>query len=114
MELAAAKHPGESKQKDIPPLEGVSLVPTFRGEAIKRDAPLFFEFGSGNAVHDGNWKLVRSRNSPCELYDLASDRTETKDLATAQPERAAKMAGQWDAWFKRCTGKAYVTKSNSK
>ena len=41
---------------------------------------------------------------PCHLIDL---------LPTWM-ELAAKMAGQWDAWFKRCTGKAYVTKSNSK
>lgn len=111
MELANAPFPGESKQTDIPPLEGVSLAPTFRGEAIKRSAPLFFEFGTGNAVRDGNWKLIRQgKSAPWELYDMAANRTETKDLAGQQPERVQEMTAEWEAWYKRCTEQDYGTK----
>jgi arylsulfatase/arylsulfatase A len=34
-----------------------------------------------------------------ELYDLAADPGETKDLAAAQPEIVAKMKKQYEAWF---------------
>jgi arylsulfatase len=94
----------------IPPLEGVSLSPTFDGRPVQRADPLFFEFGSGNAVREANWKLVRSRGQPLELYDLESDRTETRNLAEEQPDRVNAMAKGWDDWFKRCTGQQYPTK----
>lgn len=109
MELANATHPGESQESEIPPIEGISLSPTFVGKTLQRSAPLFFEFGSGNAVHDGPWKLVRSRGQAWELYNLASDRTETKNLAAKQSERVAEMSAQWNAWFTRCTGREYST-----
>ena len=32
-----------------------------------------------------------------ELYDLTSDRTETRDLAADEPERVAELAAAWDA-----------------
>ena len=110
MELAGASHPGESKKEDIPPVEGVSLVPTFAGQSPERKAPLFFEWGSGKAVRDGKWKIVRTRNEDWELYDLENDRTETGNLAGEHPERVAKMAEAWNAWYERCTGKPYAGK----
>ena len=111
MELAGASHPGESTQSDIPPIEGVSIVPSFRGKVLRRKSPLFFEFGSGNAVRDGQWKLVRTRKSRWELYRFDADRTEENDVAAEHPERAEAMAAQWEAWFRRCTGKSYPATS---
>ena len=107
MELAgpAAKHPGESKEADIPPLDGVSLAPTFSGKPIGRKAPLFNQWGSGKAMIDGNWKLVRKKKSAWELYDLAADRTETNDLASANPDRVKSMERAWNVWYKACTGR---------
>jgi hypothetical protein len=34
-----------------------------------------------------------------ELYDIAADPGETKDLAGAQPEVVARMRRQYEAWF---------------
>jgi hypothetical protein len=36
-----------------------------------------------------------------ELYHLAKDRTETRSLAAAQPERVSKLTETYDAWAKR-------------
>src|SRR5690606_39779425 len=33
-----------------------------------------------------------------DLYDMSSDRTETRDLAAVHPDIAARMAKQWDYW----------------
>lgn len=109
-ELAGAVHPGESPESGIPPMEGVSIVPTFAGKSTRREAPLFFEFGSGNAVHHGKWKVVRSRNSPWELYDIESDRTETRNLAASHPDLVGELASRWEGWYLRCTGRGYSGK----
>jgi arylsulfatase len=105
IELAGASHPGGSTQSAIPPLEGISLTPSFRGAPLTRNEPLFFEFGSGKAVRHGRWKLVRTRDAPWELYDLETDRTETNDLAAEHPDRVSGLSAAWLIWYKRCTGK---------
>lgn len=45
-----------------------------------------------------DWKLVRKSNRPWELYDLARDRAELRDLAAEQPERVEAMAARWKEW----------------
>ncbi len=53
------------------------------------------------AVRDGNWKLLCNYDgSQTELYDLASDRSETTNLATKQPEIAARLAAAAVAWHR--------------
>ena len=95
----------------LPPMEGISLSPSFVGRALDRNGPLFWEFGSGSAMRDGKWKLVRSKTkSEWELYDMDADRTETNDLASKNTERVHTMGNAWEAWYKRCTGKPYTGK----
>ncbi|MCP4786321.1 MAG: sulfatase-like hydrolase/transferase [Fuerstiella sp.] len=106
MELATAHFPGESPTPDIKPPDGVSLVPSFSGDSSERAKPLFWEFGGGAAVQEGDMKLVRKRT--WELYDLSKDRTETGNLASKQPELAAKMESAWNAWFEDCTDESFA------
>jgi hypothetical protein len=35
---------------------------------------------------------------------MASDRTETQDLAAKKPDMVQKMDAQWKAWWMDCTG----------
>jgi arylsulfatase len=107
MAVSGAKYPGTSKQAKIPPMDGVSLLPAFTGETIARQGPLFYQFGKGAAMRDGQWKLVRL-GPTWELYDLASDRTETHNLATQRPELVKQMGDAWLAWWKDCTGKEWT------
>lgn len=95
VELSGATYPAEAT-----PLEGVSLVPAFRGEPLDRDA-LFWEHEGNRAVRVGRWKLVARNHQPWELYDMETDRTEQHDLAAAQPERVGDLSARWDAWSKR-------------
>ena len=78
-------------------LRGESLRPLLEGRTRTR-APIFWEHGGNRGVRDGRWKLVAVRGGPWELYDLVSDRTETRDLASAQPERVRALTELWDAW----------------
>ncbi|MBM3877870.1 MAG: N-acetylgalactosamine 6-sulfate sulfatase [Verrucomicrobia bacterium] len=61
-------------------------------------------FGRHAAWVDNDWKLhrIEPRNGPLkwELYHLASDRAEARDLFAAEPERAARMQAELTAWLK--------------
>ncbi len=101
IELAGAKHSAEFEGKPLLPLEGKSLVPAFKGKPLSRDA-LFWEHGGSKAVRQGDWKAVAKGRGVWELYDLKSDRTETRDLAARHPERARELAALWKTWADRC------------
>lgn len=100
---------------DVPAMDGVSLKPLFRGgNTLNRSTPLFFQYGSWQVVRDGDWKLVQSKSNPWQLYNLSSDRTETRDLATTHPERVTAMSEQWLQWYQDCAGKAWKQTAKKK
>lgn len=110
IELTGATYPKTMNGAPIPPMDGASLVPAFTGKSIKRTKPLFWQWGSGSAMREGKWKIVRMRTDPWELYDLDANRTETVNLAEQHPERVKQMGAAWDAWYRECAGKAYGAK----
>lgn len=83
------------------PTDGVSIVPTLLGRSGQRErAYLYWEFheqGGKQAVRIGRWKGVRLQaqrdpDGPIELYDLATDPHETRDVANDHPEVVARIA----------------------
>lgn len=82
--------------------DGVDLLPHLRGEAKTslNERPLFWRTGGGvnYAVRKGPHKLVRLGDKPAELYDLAADIAEKKDLAGDRPEVVAALRKELDAW----------------
>ena len=82
----------------LPALDGISLTPTFKGSTLQREKPLFFQYGSWQVIRDGKWKLVQRQNDPWQLYNLAADRTETRNLASGMPERVLQMKTRWEQW----------------
>lgn len=108
-DVAGAKYPKTAHGNDIPALDGISLRLAFDGQALKRTQPIFVEHENNAFVRDGNMKLVgrgvsAKRGvdpSKWELYDIAKDRTEVNNLATAQPEKVKELAGKWNTWAKR-------------
>ncbi|MFM7118187.1 MAG: sulfatase-like hydrolase/transferase [Planctomycetota bacterium] len=97
---------GIDQSKTVGPLDGVSLLPLWRGETMpQRD--LFWHFphysNQGNrpagAIRSGDWKLVEHfEDGRLELFDLANDISETNNLAEQQPERALHLQQQLAAW----------------
>ncbi len=98
-ELAGAEPP--------PGIDGISVVPALLGKPGQKKHEYLYWEASGfdprtglirpntlrQAVRMGDWKGIRSRpGAAVELYDLATDVGETKDLAKERPEIAAKIA----------------------
>ena len=81
------------------PLDGVDLVPYLSGK--KAGPPhecLFWRMGPQWAVRKGHWKLIKVRDGPPGLYDLATDIGESKDLAAEKPEIRDELAKAYAAW----------------
>lgn len=101
LEITGAAYPNSYKGNEILPPEGVSLVPSFKGD-YEREQPLFWEHEGNAAVRVGKWKLVREYPKPWELYDMELDRTETNDLAAQHPDKVKEMIALYEDWAKRC------------
>ena len=58
-----------------------------------------------NAIRLGDWKLIQKTDEKTkpedqyELYNLADDIGESKDLAKSKPERTQKLAAQLKQWL---------------
>lgn len=103
LEATHTAYPDRIKGQSTHPLHGKSLFPTFRGNTFDR-GPLFFEHNTNRAIRDGNFKLVALSNPRqpdsihWELYDMASDRSETQNLAGKFPQKVNELSKKWDLW----------------
>ncbi|MBN1996907.1 sulfatase-like hydrolase/transferase [candidate division KSB1 bacterium] len=101
IDLCGAKYPQYYGRETVFPMEGRSLAPVFRGEQRKGHDALFWRVGPGRgrAVRQGRWKLVaKDGKNQWELYDMANDRMETKNLAGLHPEKVKEMAELYINW----------------
>ena len=100
--LELARVPAQQAQS-APPLHGRSFVGALAdAAAAPAHESLWWCHGGHRAVRVGDWKLVASWNKPWELYDLATDRCETNDLAAAEPDRVAALETEWNRLAAEC------------
>jgi arylsulfatase A-like enzyme len=88
--------------------DSVNLLPYALGE--NRGAPherLFWRNGNDRAVREGDWKLVRVGTAAPELYNLAADIAEARDLAAAEPAVTARLSAALAAWDKELVPPAF-------
>jgi arylsulfatase len=101
VDVAGVKLPEQfAGAKPIPP-EGTSLKPALAGEPLPERA-IYWEHIGNAGVRQGDWKLVRERGKPWELYDLSRDPTEMVDLAGEMPDRVGAMRDMYERWAERC------------
>ena len=101
LEAAGGDYPTTRKGEPLLLPEGISLLPVFTGEteSLERPAPLFWHWSGARGVREGDWKLVwEKRKKAWELYDLSTDRTETRNLASENPVLVDQLAAKWKAW----------------
>jgi arylsulfatase len=99
LDLAGAAYPATFNGHRITPLEGRSLLPVMTGDGRPGHETLCFEHEGGKAIISDGWKAVQpTGTNTWELYHLAEDRTETRNLADADPDCLAALVARWNAW----------------
>ncbi|WP_419195341.1 arylsulfatase [Novipirellula herctigrandis] len=96
-----------------PPISGKNLKHAFLSDKVALHEELWFYHEGNRALRKGDWKIVHSNASRefpwaqskaaanetddviWSLYNLADDRAEQNDLASAQPERVKAMESRW-------------------
>ncbi len=77
------------------PIPGRSLLPTFEKDQ-KWERSIWWYHEGNRALRSGDWKIVAAKDEPWELINLATDRTESNNLALDEPERVAVMEQEWE------------------
>jgi arylsulfatase A-like enzyme len=107
LEIAGASYPKTHDGRELPPLSGKSWGPVLAGqtETIRTGQDyLAWEIFGNRAVRQGDWK-VRWEFKPFgkgdwELFDLAADPGERKDLAKERPDKLQALLALWDSYVR--------------
>lgn len=95
--LAGAKMPDGYKP------DGEDIRSALLGKGFKRSMPQYWHYPSTRkalALRSGNWKLLTDlKGGAPELYDLASDPSETTNLAADQPHLTGTLQDSLRRWY---------------
>jgi len=90
-------------------IDGRDPLPALKGEADSPHQALHWMWVQGrkeqwSGMREGDHKLLRSANdAPWELYNLASDVGEAKDLAPQEPDLVKRLARHFEEWRQAIT-----------
>lgn len=98
LELSDARYPQLYNRYTINPMQGMSLVSSFKQEGAVASRILFNEHFGARSVREGNLKLVAAPGKPWQLFDLQQDASELNDLSARYPEQVARLGTLWETW----------------
>jgi arylsulfatase A-like enzyme len=107
LEIAGTSYPKTREGRELPALMGKSWGPVLAGRAesprTEQDY-LAWEIFGNHAVRQGQWKL-RWEYKPFgkgdwELFNLAADPAERKDLAAEHPDQVKALVALWDSYVR--------------
>ena len=113
LSLAGIEQPQTFKGHAILPFEGKSLVPVLQGSATEIHSPsepIGTELFYRRALRKGDWKAVYLPKSEdayprdgvgegkWQLFNLATDPAESKDLAQSEPAKLTELIAEWDRY----------------
>jgi len=108
LEIAGAGYPKTKDGREVPALMGKSWGPVLAGRAesprTEQDY-LAWEIFGNRAVRQGEWKL-RWQYEPFgtgdwELFNLAADPSERKNVATERPDKVKALLALWDDYVRK-------------
>lgn len=105
LEVAGASYPKTHEGRELPPLIGKSWGRVLAGQAESprtEEDYLAWELFGNRAVRQGEWKL-RWQYKPLgkgewELFNLAADPAERKDLAAERPDKVKALVALWESY----------------
>ena len=108
LDITGTSYPKTHNGKELPPMIGKSWTKVLAGEA---ESPrnsndyLAWELFGNRALRQGDWKLrweyAPFGKSDWELFNVAKDPSERKDLASANPTKLKEMLGLWEDYVKK-------------
>jgi arylsulfatase A-like enzyme len=107
LEIAGASYPKTQEGRELPALMGKSWGRVLAGQAesprTEQDY-IGWEIFGNRAVRQGDWKL-RWEYKPLgkgdwELFNLAADPAERKDLAAERPDKVRALVALWDSYVR--------------
>jgi len=108
LEIAGASYPKTKDGQELPALMGKSWGPVLAGQAESPRSEhdyLGWEIFGNRAVRHGDWK-IRWEYKPFgkgdwELFNLAADPAERKDLAAERPDKVRELVTLWDDYVRK-------------
>ncbi len=85
-------------------VDGISFLPLFKGESLKREAlywhyPHYHLGKPSGAIRAGDWKLIEFyENNRRELFDLKKDPGESRNLSADRPEVVKELSERLAKW----------------
>ncbi len=95
LDAVGIEKPASWEGQPVPEAPGRSLQGAFAEDNVIDREFLWWLHEGNRAVRTGDWKLVASKGDPWELYDLSTDRAESRDLARLQPDRVKELEAIW-------------------
>ena len=105
LDVAGVSHPDEIGGHAVQSMQGQSVLDYISGQ---ENAPydgsgkVGYELFGLKAYFDGNWKILKMTppfaSGEWELYNLAEDPSETRDLSSDHPERVEEMVKSWELY----------------
>ncbi|HTO56711.1 MAG TPA: arylsulfatase, partial [Pseudomonadales bacterium] len=87
----------------VQPVRGKSWAPFLAGASNGVHPPneaVGWELFGARALRNGDWKAVHLFDGGWQLFDLARDPGETRDLSATEPKRLSHLEAEWERYAK--------------
>jgi arylsulfatase A-like enzyme len=117
---------GVKVAKTVQPIDGRSFVPLLKGAACAQNRPLYWHYpnhwgpkgpgiGPSSTIRRGDWKLIYYHaDRGYELFNIAEDLSETRNLAAEQPRRVAELSAHLRGYLERVDAQMPLDKPTGK
>ena len=99
LEVAGGKRATVLNGAPVPKPPGKSLQPAFAKDGAVSHDDLWWLHEGNRAVRVGVWKLVSAKGDKWALYNLRTDRAESKDMSKKHPDKVRELEAAWKKRF---------------